>query len=351
MALPEFPAPPTVVAAASGSPSSPSRTPRRGGLRTVTINQKQALMDNLQLEITERARRLRAQYMMQAQGLRTRIEIRVNRIPMSLRNATMGDLFAKYSAELEAASRVNVNDSKGGKMPPPAIAEKSSTVLRKENPGRTAAAPPAGPSRIRGTKRPSDEVDSAGDKENADEQELLNPKKRAKANTTTNAASRAASRSKIQPNQVLSPKSSNSRTIQRSPIRAAPSPEKSSQSRRVSPLKQISAATTTLAGMVEKAKTTRTGRAVASTASAAAKSKRGAPAPTTQASQRDRVTSNSSQASTATVVTKSKTTTTTATRQPAARARPAPVAAKAKKPAPPKVEAPATGRRVLRKRA
>ena len=46
--------------------------------------------------VTERARKLRAQYMMQAQGLRTRIEIRVNRIPMALRRANMGELFSKH---------------------------------------------------------------------------------------------------------------------------------------------------------------------------------------------------------------------------------------------------------------
>lgn len=48
------------------------------------------------LSVTERARRLRAQYSLQAQGLRSRIEIRVNRIPISLRNMTMGDLLARY---------------------------------------------------------------------------------------------------------------------------------------------------------------------------------------------------------------------------------------------------------------
>jgi len=34
---------------------------------------------------------------MQAQGLRTRIEIRVNRIPMALRKANMGELFLKHN--------------------------------------------------------------------------------------------------------------------------------------------------------------------------------------------------------------------------------------------------------------
>ena len=47
--------------------------------------------------VTERARKLRAQYMIQAQGLRTRIEIRVNRIPMALRRAKMGDLLLRHA--------------------------------------------------------------------------------------------------------------------------------------------------------------------------------------------------------------------------------------------------------------
>lgn len=89
--------------------------------------QKQALIDNLQLEsesacrsmtlyfccgtalltiatVTERARKLRAQYMLQAQGLRTRIEIRVNRIPMALRRAKMGDLYIKHSETSKPAA-------------------------------------------------------------------------------------------------------------------------------------------------------------------------------------------------------------------------------------------------------
>ncbi|RKF61081.1 hypothetical protein OnM2_045009 [Erysiphe neolycopersici] len=59
--------------------------------------QKRALIQNLQLEITERARRLRAQYALQAKGLRTRVEIRINRIPVAVRRLKMGDLLLKYS--------------------------------------------------------------------------------------------------------------------------------------------------------------------------------------------------------------------------------------------------------------
>jgi hypothetical protein len=80
----------------------------------ITAGQKQALIDNLQLEseyggihaenltdnlgiVTERARKLRAQYMHQAQVLRSRIEIRVHRIPMAMRKVNMGELLLKHS--------------------------------------------------------------------------------------------------------------------------------------------------------------------------------------------------------------------------------------------------------------
>ncbi|KAI6780173.1 Nbl1 / Borealin N terminal [Emericellopsis cladophorae] len=73
------------------------RSPIKQRKMGISAHHKQALIDNLQLEITERARRLRAQYSLQAQGLRSRIEIRVNRIPMALRKMRMEDLVLKYS--------------------------------------------------------------------------------------------------------------------------------------------------------------------------------------------------------------------------------------------------------------
>ena len=45
--------------------------------------------------MTERARKLRAQYALQAQSLHTRIGLRINRIPTALRKVNMGELFAK----------------------------------------------------------------------------------------------------------------------------------------------------------------------------------------------------------------------------------------------------------------
>ena len=46
--------------------------------------------------VTERARKLRAQYSLQAQSLRTRIEMRVNRIPTAMRKANIDQLYTKY---------------------------------------------------------------------------------------------------------------------------------------------------------------------------------------------------------------------------------------------------------------
>lgn len=49
--------------------------------------------------VTERARKLRAQYALQAQGLRTKLEIRIHRIPAALRKAKLGDLIEKHLHE------------------------------------------------------------------------------------------------------------------------------------------------------------------------------------------------------------------------------------------------------------
>ena len=47
--------------------------------------------------VAERARKLRAQYSLQANGLRTRLEIRVNRIPHRMRTQLMGATLDKFS--------------------------------------------------------------------------------------------------------------------------------------------------------------------------------------------------------------------------------------------------------------
>lgn len=47
--------------------------------------------------VTERARKLRAQYALQAQGLRARLEMRVNRIPQALRKRNIQDLLDEHA--------------------------------------------------------------------------------------------------------------------------------------------------------------------------------------------------------------------------------------------------------------
>ncbi|GAB7343631.1 hypothetical protein MBLNU457_1626t1 [Dothideomycetes sp. NU457] len=199
----------------------------------ITEAQKQALVDNLQLEITERARKLRAQSALQAQALRVRLEVRVNRIPQSLRKTNMQDLLDKYSAKTEVPAQ------KSATVP---VTYKETTVSPVMN---------------RGIKRASDAL-HALDKENEAPEitTLDNPKKRAKTAVPTVAASTAAKEAakavtrKPVPAQVLSPKSHNSRTLPTSPIKIA-SPAKSYMPRPASPAKPL------LTGPAPTAKSTR----------------------------------------------------------------------------------------------
>ncbi|KAH7270226.1 Borealin N terminal-domain-containing protein [Fusarium redolens] len=218
----------------SGSPSAQPRSPiRKRTPGAITMQQKQAMIDNMQLEITERARRLRAQYNYMATTVRSRIEMRLNRVPMSMRNIKMGDLLQKtLDQEQQRAAK--------------------SAAMRKQ-PATTRAASP--PKQIqsaannlkpapRTKKRMSDAI--SGDKENEVEH-TETAKKRARAATTTDV-------SHARSGQILSPTSSNSRMANR-----PPSPTKSGIARPASPLKRPATASGMLSSMVEKAKATRAG--------------------------------------------------------------------------------------------
>lgn len=64
-------------------------------------------------EVTERARKLRNQYKLQAQSLRARIEMRINRVPSSLRRTQMGDLNHAHTGPTKPAERsdqMNINE-------------------------------------------------------------------------------------------------------------------------------------------------------------------------------------------------------------------------------------------------
>ncbi|KAH7398062.1 Borealin N terminal-domain-containing protein [Cadophora sp. MPI-SDFR-AT-0126] len=290
-----FPAPPQMIPTKTRSPARTptNRSPIKKQKMGITLAQKQALIDNLQLEITERARKLRAQYNLQAQGLRTRIEIRVNRIPMALRRAKMGDLSMKYSE----TSRPAATASRTEKINSP-----HKNLLQAEQSNSRAS-----PSPQRAPKRMSDDI--SVDKENED---IENPKKRVRGPPIPPA--RTTSRAKMQASQVLSPRSANSRTLPRSPIRPA-SPTKSLLARPISPLKPTApvpsgGAAGILTNMVEKAKSTRAGAARKVTAEkaapAAGRGRRAAPpasAPTVGRGRASTI-SESSESSNATIVRK-----------------------------------------------
>ncbi|KAK3191556.1 hypothetical protein K4F52_002371 [Lecanicillium sp. MT-2017a] len=208
------------------APSTPThRSPikKRAG---ITLQQKKTLIENLQLEITERARRLRAQYHLQAQGLRSRVEIRVNRIPTSMRKMKMGDLLLKYLNQEQNAAR------------PP--------VPAKDSP-RNAATSRVPPS----SRAPRRLSDICRDKENDVENE--GAKKRGRG--------AMGDKGFVRPAQVLSPTSSNSRLVNQG---TTASPAKAYHSRPGSPLKSNAAgstarATSVLSSMVERAKAVRSG--------------------------------------------------------------------------------------------
>ncbi|KAI1137026.1 Borealin N terminal-domain-containing protein [Hypoxylon sp. FL0543] len=212
---------------------SPSRSPIKKRKLGLSLAQKQALIDNLQLEITERARRLRAQYNIQAQQLRSRVEMRVNRIPTALRKAKMGELLSK-SLQPQQPPRPPKSTYVARPPPVPAKDDMSSKPLpRKPVPASSAAV---------GRKRLSDEI--SADKENQGNA-VENPKKRARAVPAKQPAP-------IQPGNVLSPTSSNTRTVV--PRQRLVSPAKPMISRPASPIKAPPPKPNIISSMVEKAK-------------------------------------------------------------------------------------------------
>ncbi|KAJ5183914.1 hypothetical protein N7492_001530 [Penicillium capsulatum] len=197
----------------------------------LTQNQKQALIDNLQLEITERARKLRAQYALQANDLRARIERRVNRIPVSLRKANMGELYEKYTTAISQAQTTSPS-----RKASPAKAPQAYISIDQ-------ALSPAGPRDGR-SRRTSNEGHYS-DKENApatgEPEGLKNPKRRGKAPAAGGASRVVSQEVRGNDHRILSPKSLNSRTYPQSPFRASPEKGQPSYlSRPTSPLKPSS---------------------------------------------------------------------------------------------------------------
>lgn len=119
-ASPTASASPLSIPQLSPSRQVTAKTPMKSPLRQVrlagvTKNQKTVLIENLDLEctfvghymhetskgcltciVTERAKKLRSQCAMQAQALKQRIEMRINRVPKKLWDVTMGELLAQH---------------------------------------------------------------------------------------------------------------------------------------------------------------------------------------------------------------------------------------------------------------
>ncbi|OGM39718.1 hypothetical protein ABOM_011508 [Aspergillus bombycis] len=365
---------------------TPTGSPPKKRLR-LTRNQKQALMDNLQLEITERARKLRAQYALQANDLRARIERRTNRIPVALRKVNMGELLEKHNTALRAqqentSPRKLISPIKGSRF----AAVSVNPAMRKAS----AASPSP-----RRTKRQSHEG-LYSDKENApaagEQLDVLkNPKRRGKPGAAAGTSRVVSQEVRGADFRILSPKSSNSRTYPQSPLRASPEkPQNSSYLSRpmpsLKPSSPLKAAPASLAGSLESARL-RTTKGTPSTATASRPASQASRRPASRATtasktatrsplsrpatrQLERRGSVSSSTSSGTTVTKptrtganarkvtaASTASSTAKKAVAnsqatsATAKRSVASATRKTAAPAGGEAPTTGRRVLRKRA
>ncbi|KAF2836242.1 hypothetical protein M501DRAFT_996970 [Patellaria atrata CBS 101060] len=270
---------------------SPSK--RRG---MITAAQKQALMDNLQLEITERARKLRAQYALRAQGLKARLEMRVHRIPQTLRETNIMELINKHSQQ--AAPRKPIE-------PAPVVVKPSIEAMPPPPRPRAGGKGKASPVPLKGVKRASIEMSMTSDKENAHAEDLSMPKKRAKTATASQPlprATRTTSR-KVNPSQVLSPKSNNSRTLPRSPLKDGNGLGKPNFMRPTSPIKpSVSAPPATSRTVAERPKppprTTSRAATATTTTTSTVRGKRAAPAaPAQPKGARGRIPSDGSNAS------------------------------------------------------
>ncbi|KAL4996779.1 Borealin N terminal-domain-containing protein [Aspergillus recurvatus] len=218
--------------------ATPTNSPPQKRMR-ITRSQKQALMDNLQLEITERARKLRAQYALQAQDLRARIERRVNRIPVALRKANMGELLEKHNASL----RAQLENPSPKKYRSPAKGSRNFTAMSASGRKKAATVSPS-PRRMRKQHSPagiySDKENAPASGEQLDV--LKNPKRRANPGATAGTSRVVSQEVRGADYRILSPKSSNSRTYPQSPLLRSPEKAQPSSylSRPMSPLKPSS---------------------------------------------------------------------------------------------------------------
>lgn len=93
-------------------------------------------------EVTERARKLRNQYKLQAQSLRAHIEMRINRVPSSFRRTKMGDLDSARTGPSEPVKQSN-----------------QMNIVEPHNKENSKLLPPTQPLEVSGhAKKPSDDL-------------------------------------------------------------------------------------------------------------------------------------------------------------------------------------------------
>ncbi|KAF2201126.1 hypothetical protein GQ43DRAFT_440899 [Delitschia confertaspora ATCC 74209] len=187
----------------------------------LSSEEKAAMIANLRNEVNSRAEKLTLMYKTQMDTLRSRLERRVNRIPNTWREINIMELVEKYAEEPKKVAPASTEKP----------APRAATSRPNSRQNNTAQ-----PSRAKGIKRTSNEM--ASDKENQQAEQLSVPKKRVRAATTTTRTAapkaaqpapkaparttRAASRKNLAAPtgpEVLSPKSSNSRTVAQSRAR------------------------------------------------------------------------------------------------------------------------------------
>ncbi|KAF1912239.1 hypothetical protein BDU57DRAFT_357199 [Ampelomyces quisqualis] len=197
----------------------------------ISHEQREVVIRNMKLELAARVEKLRAMEAAQRASMKARMERRVNRIPATLRNMTLRELLTPpspepaepaYAAPTVAAITKQRTAVSVGAAPAPAPATRktraapTATAITKTAPAaKTTTKTASKPATTRTKKRSSDEM-SSEDKENA----LDVPKKRVrgaqkapaptKSTAPTTRTTRAASRHKAAPSQILSPKTNNS---------------------------------------------------------------------------------------------------------------------------------------------
>lgn len=146
-------------------------------------------------EVTERARKLRNQYKLQAQSLRAHIEMRINRVPSSLRRSKMGDLDSARTGPSEPVEQTNQmkiidphNKDNSKALPPKQLLEVSCQVKK--------------PSADLRSKKAMDRIDITGSPEISKILVKPSPIERPNTSASTQAAERTKPTDSVDQNNI-----------------------------------------------------------------------------------------------------------------------------------------------------